>query len=295
VEGNSNSLKEAYIKLRRLDYPDKDILIYADGEFNSFKGEILDQQPSAGEMVYQGDRITIVAAVSGICQMIPDLFTDYIGSSLSDVSNPRHNVKNLFAIFDSTFLKMLCRLEWIRDIYAGIYQSRHFVDYLNSVFFAPDSTTDKLDSELTGFILSKLSRFQGTESALQVFLESMTGLKVEIKKANNQRTPVPDSSVVNIGDNCKLGENIFLGEVFEDEKPELNIKFQLNNLEDVQGVIVITRDDQTIKSLLDYILPHYLKKWKITIVPNNEEIGFLSGNSFLGVSTTLNPGYHERS
>lgn len=294
-EGTSKTLKETYVRLRMLDYPDRDIFIYAQGEFNKFKGEMLEQQPQAGEMVYPGERITLVAAVSGLSQIMPDLFTDHIGSSLHDTSNPRHGAKNLFAIFDSMFLKILCRLEWIRDIYAGVYQSSRFVDYLNSIFFIPETRAGKLDYGSQGFLLSRLSRFLGTENALKVFLESVTQLRVDTRILGNLKTSNPDNLSAGIGADSRLGENIFLGDEFESEKPELDICFGLESPEDVKKFLEVTGDQKFLEDVFGAILPYYMKDWKISVEPEREELSFVNGKSFLGVSSALGYGDHERS
>ena len=154
-------MKEAYIYLRQQELPDKNIFIYPQGEFSRFKGEILDQRPQAGEMVYPESRIVIIASVSGISHILPDLFTDQKSDFLSEDKNPRHGARDLFAILDSMLLKMSCRLEWIRDIYSGVYRSSKFIDYLNSIFFVAEGEADKSDLNSMGYILSRLSRFQG--------------------------------------------------------------------------------------------------------------------------------------
>lgn len=287
-------MKEAYIFLRRQEFPDKNIFIFPQGEFSRFKGEILEQQPHAGETVYQESRITLIAAVSGISHILPDLFTDQMSDFLSGEYNPRHGAKNLFAIFDSMFLKMRCRLEWIRDIYAGVYQSPRFVDYLNSIFFVPEREAGKSNLVSLGFMLSRLSRFQGTEGALRVFLESLTGLKVNAEILGNLKRAIPPSSVKGLGGEAGLGEGLFLGDRFESEKPELELSFQLEGLEDVEKAIKITENREIIEDICRYAMPYYLGSFEIAIDPDSAGIDFACGSSYLGFSTGMNPGERER-
>lgn len=287
-------MKEAYIFLRRQEFPDKNIFIFPQGEFSRFKGEILEQQPHAGETVYQESRITLIAAVSGISHILPDLFTDQMSDFLSGEYNPRHGAKNLFAIFDSMFLKMRCRLEWIRDIYAGVYQSPRFVDYLNSIFFVPEREAGKTNLVSLGFMLSRLSRFQGTEGALRVFLESLTGLKVNAEILGNLKMAIPSASVKGLGDEAGLGEGLFLGDRFESEKPELELSFRLEGPEDVEKAIKITENREIIEDICRYAMPYYLGSFEIAIDPDSAGIDFTCGNSYLGFSTSMNPGERER-
>jgi hypothetical protein len=292
--GSSKSLKEAYICLRRQEFPDRDIFIYPEGEFSRFKGEILEQQPQAGEMVYPDGKITLIAAVSGISHILPDLFTDQKGNFLSDDKNPRHGAKDLFAILDSMFLKMRCRLEWIRDIYAGVYQTPKFIDYLNSIFFVPEQEAGKSSLMSRGFILSRLSRFQGTESALQVFLESATGLKVKADILGNLKMAVPPDSPKGLGGETRLGEDLFLGDNFESEKPELRLSFQLDGPEDVQQAIKVKQNREILDEICRYALPFYLNRFETAVDPDSEGIEFTCGKSYLGFSTAMNPGESER-
>lgn len=292
-DGSSKTLKDAYIYLRRQNFPDESIFIFPQGEFSRFKGEILEQQPQAGDMVYQDSRITIIAAVSGISHILPDLFTDQKSDFLSDDKNPRYGAKNLFAIFDSMFLKMRCRLEWIRDIYAGIYQSPGFIDYLNSVFFVSDRGAGTPALNSMGFILSRLSRFQGTEAALRVFLESGTGLKASADIMGNLKISIPPDNSKGIGGDTRLGEDLFLGDSFESEKPELELSFRLDGADDIREAIRITEEREVLENISRYALPYYLTRFETTIDPESEGIEFYCGNSNLGFSTVMNPGERE--
>jgi len=294
-DGKTKSLKEAYIYLRNQGLADKDIFIYAQGEFSSFKGEILDQQPLAGEMVYTDSHIVLHAAVAGICQVLPDLFTDSLSGTLAYDNDPRQGVKSLFAIFDNHFLKMMCRLDWIRDIYAGIYHSSHGADRQNLIFFDTDSLVDEGYADSHSFILSRLSRFQGTQGALKVFLESTTGLIVDISIAENQKTSIPSTSTAKLDQACKLGTNIFLGEDFEGEKPKLKITLKLTKPGDIAKAIAITEDACYFDNVLNFILPYYSDKFEISIKPEAEEMKFLNGNSYLGFSTAIACANNEKS
>jgi len=275
--------------------PDKDIFIFAQGEFNQFKGEILDQQPQAGDMVLPGNKITLTAAVPGIGQVMPDLFTDHLSHYLVEDNNPRHGVKKLFAIFDSMFLKMLCRLEWIRDIYAGVHQSSRVIDHLNSICFLPGTEISELDINSMGYIPSRLAMFLGTEGGLNVFLEAATGLKVKTRILGNQESPVPGDALAGLGAKSRLGENIFIGDRFESDKPKLEVNFQLDKAEDVHKAIKTIENKKLLEDIFRLVLPYYVEQCEISVEPSGEEIAFVNGNSYLGFSTALSPGENERS
>lgn len=293
-EGKSRSLKDAYIYFRKQEFPERNLFIFAQGEFNKFKGEILEQQPPAGETIYAESKVTLIASVPGICHSMPDLFVDQRTDFMSDDKDPRHGIKYLFGIFDSMFLKMLCRLEWIRDIYAGVYRSAQFISYLNSIFFISEQEEDKTDFNSLGFILSRLSRFQGTEGALRVFLESVTGLKVNTEISGNQKTPVPSGAVKSLGEGTRLGDNSFVGREFESEKPELKVNMLLEGLDDVRKALKITGDREYLENIYRYVLPFYIKRCETMVDPESEGIEFESGRSYLGFNTSLNPAEYER-
>jgi hypothetical protein len=294
-EGSSKSLKEAYVFLRKQEFPDRNLFIFAQGEFSKFKGEILEQQPMAGETIYPETKISLISSVPGISHIIPDLFVDQRTDFLSDDKDPRQGVKYLFSIFDSMFLKMLCRLEWIRDIYAGVYQSTRFIDYLNSIFFVSEREAAGSDLKSLGFILSRLSRFQGTEGALRVFVESATGLKVNTEISGNQKTPVPSNTLGNLGEETRLGENSFMGEEFEGEKPELKLNMHLERSEDIRKALKVSEDQGILEDIYRFVLPFYIKQCETKVDPQSEGIEFESGRSYLGFNTSLNPLEHERS
>jgi hypothetical protein len=294
-DGRSKTLKEAYIFLRTRGFPDSDIFIFPQGEFSSFKGEILEQQPHAGEMVHTDARITLIAAVRGTSHILPDLFTDQKTDFFSDDRNPRHGAKNLFAIFDSMFLKMRCRLEWIRDVYAGVFHSPRFVDYLNSVFFVSGNGTDRSDLFDLGFILSRLSRFKGTEGAIRVLLESLTGLKVDAEILGNRKVAIPAGSTRGLGENNRLGENMFLGERFESERSELSFKFRLDGKEEIPTVMEFCGNREILEDVRGKALPFYLDRFETSVDLDSVGIDFTCGSSYLGFSTAMGPDEDERS
>jgi len=294
-DGQSKSLKAAYVYLRRVGIPDKDIFIYTQGEFNQYKGQILSQQPQAGDMVFPGNKITLTAAVPGISQIMPDLFTDHLSDYLIEDNNPRQGVKKLFAIFDSMFLKMSCRLEWTRDIYAGVHHSSRFIDYLNSICFIPETGIDEFNINSMGYIPSRLSRFLGTESGLRVFLEAATGLKANTRILDNQEIAVPAASLAGLGKKSRLGENTFIGDKFAGEKPSLKVCFQLDKPEDVLKAIKIIENKKLLGDMLRLVLPYYVESCEIAVEPTGEDISFENGASYLGFGTVLNPDECERS
>ena len=169
----SKSLKDAYIYLRRKGFPDKDIFVYPVGSFDRFKGEIKGQSPEPGETILPGDEIVLTVNMPGITDIMPDLFIDHheeldAADLFSGEFSKQAGVRRLFSIFDSFYLKMLCRLEWVRDIYAGLYMSREFIDYFSSLLSLPERNMPEVPSEVVGFVLPKLYHYLGTEGALMV-------------------------------------------------------------------------------------------------------------------------------
>lgn len=292
-EGQSKTLKDMYIYLRRSGFPEKDLFIRPAGEFSRYKGEILEQHPAAGETVSPGKRIVIMAAVPGISQVMPDLFTDYFGDYTVEDDNPRRGAHDLFAVFDSAFIKMKCRLEWIRDIYAGVYQSGKFLEYLNSIFFMSDMTVNRLGDRSLDFIPSKLSRYIGTESALYVYFESLTGLKINSGISRNHEMPVPGDSVSGLGQESLLGENTFIGQNFEIDKPELSVNLRLQNLEDIPTAVRVAGDGKDLADTMRPVLPYYIESFNVSVEPENEGIEYVQGKSFLGFNTVLGGMIHE--
>jgi hypothetical protein len=288
-DGLSMSLKQAYIYLRKQDFPDKDIFIYAQGEFDKFKGEIIEQQPQGGDIVYPGNRVTLTAAVAGICEMMPDLFTDHAGRSFADDKNPRLGAKKLFAVFDSAILKMLCRLEWVRDIYAGIDHSSRFIEYINSIFADERLEIDNDSFKSLGFISSRLSQYLGTEGALKAYFDTVIDLKISMEPAANHKVPLPEQHAGSPGAESKLSENIFLGDSFESEKSDVNLGIRFDKQEDIQKTIDLLGDRETLGKLFQAILPFYLEKCDFSIEDDGESAELINGNSNLGFNSRLNP------
>jgi hypothetical protein len=287
-DGRSMSLKDAYVGLRRLGFPDKDIFIFAQGEFNSFKGEIIRQEPQAGDMVYPGNRVILTAAVAGICQMMPDLFTYHIEGELSSDKDPRQGTKKLFAVFDSAILKMLCRLEWVRDIYAGIHRSPKYLEYLNKLFSDPKIEINDPDFRPLGFISSRLSQYAGTEAAVLNYFEQAADLQVSAEFAGNHKVPLPKNATDKLGKESKIGENVYLGDNFQSEKSEIKLGVHFDKAEDIDKTMKLLKNEKTLTQVFRAILPYYLEKCDLFVAEDSENVEFACGKSNLGFNSRLN-------
>lgn len=286
-EGQSNTLKDSYIHLRMMGLPDRDIFIYPEGEFGNFKGEILRQKPDAGEMVYPGDKIFIAAAVAGISELMPDLFTDHNDNIFEDEFNPRQGTRRLFAVFDSMFLKMLCRLDWIRDIYAGIYPSDSLIDHLSELLVMPERGMQKIPREVLGYILPRLYGYLATEGALGVYMQTIMGLSCACSAAESQWFPIPEQVRCVLGKNGNLGEDYYIGDRFKGACPALNINLAVENMTDIEKIIPGGNDNQLLTRILELNLPGQTECYTLDIEPRGEKLTFENGKTYLGYTTVL--------
>jgi hypothetical protein len=110
----------------------------------------------------------------------------------------------------------------------------------------------------------------------------------------NLEMAVPPDSPKGLGGESRLGEDLFLGEKFESEKPELKLSFQLDGPEDVQKAIKVKQDREILDEICRYALPFYLNRFETEVDPDSEGIEFTCGKSYLGFSTAMNPGESER-
>jgi hypothetical protein len=286
-DGQSNTLKDSYISLRTMGFPDRDIFIYPEGEFENFKGEILRQKPEAGEMVYPGDKILIVAAVAGISELMPDLFTDHNDNIFDDEFNARQGTRRLFAIFDSIFIKMLCRLEWIRDIYAGIYPSELLIDHLSELLVMPERDMQKVPKEVLGYVLPRLYGYLATEGALKIYLQTIMGLSCACSAADSQWFPIPEQARCSLGKSGHLGEGYYLGDKFKGTSPQLNINLTVENMADIEKIIPGGMEHELLGKIMRLNLPGQTEGYKIDIEPQGEKLKFENGKAYLGYSTVL--------
>lgn len=286
-DGQSNTLKESYICLRRLGFPDRDIFIYPEGEFENFKGEILRQKPDVDELVYPGDKIFIVAAVAGISELMPDLFTDHNDNIFEDEFNTRQATRRLFAIFDSIFIKMLCRLEWIRDIYAGIYPSELLIGHLSELLVMPEQGMQKIPTEVLGYVMPRLYGYLATEGALRIYLQTVMGLSCGCSTADSQWFPIPEQARCCLGKSGHLGEGFYLGDEFKGTSPILNIHLKVEDLADIRKIIPGGEDNEVLNKILRLNLPGQTEGYTINIEPQGENLKFENGQAYLGYSTVL--------
>ncbi len=286
-EGQSVTLKDSYIYLRMMGFPDRDIFIYPEGEFGNFKGEVLRQKPETGEMVHPGDKIFLVAAVAGISELMPDLFTDHNDNVFEDEFNARQGTRRLFAIFDSIFIKMLCRLEWIRDIYAGIYPSESLIDHLSELLKMPERDMPKIPKEVIAYILPRLYGYLATEGAFQVYMQTTMGLSCACSAADSQWFSIPEQARCILGKNGHLGEDYYIGDRFKGAYPSLNINLAIEKLTDIENIIPGGPDNALLAAILRLNLPGQTESYSIDIEPLGDKLRFENGKAYLGYNTVL--------
>jgi len=291
-EAKSKSLKDAYIYLRKNGVPDKDIFVYPLGEFSRFKGDIMNQYPDPGEIVSSESNIILAVNRMSICDLMPDLFTDNrqrssIDDFFAENFSSQTGARMLFSIFDSACLKMLCRLEWIRDIYAGLYLSENFINYFSSFLSLPEKENDHINPEIIGFVLPKLYQFMGTESALKVYIESVLGLKCSVSFNNLQTKDLPENLPSRLMSNCILGKKMYLGKQYKNPNPILSITLKVKDMKQIKEIIPGGKKHQLLITIIKLCLPGYAEEYKVHIQPDSDEILFIPGEAYLGYSAKL--------
>lgn len=286
-DGISKSLKDAYSYLRGKGFPDKDIFIFPQGRFTEFKGEILDQRPEPGEMVGDGTRITIIAAVPGICEIMPDLFTDHRDDFFDEEFNNRGGAKRLFAIFDSAIIKMLCKLEWIRDIYGGINQSEAVIQYFAELLNLPERNIKQIAPDILGYVLPSLYGNLGTEGALRIYLETVMGLESQVRVGGYEEYELPPAFVSKLGERGRIGNDFYLGQTFKGASAKLIIDLLLSNPDLIRDVIPNSKGDFLLRKILEFNVPQTAEAFRLNMVPDPATIRFKSGSSHLGYGTVL--------
>jgi hypothetical protein len=280
----SKTLREAYAYLRLQGFPDRDLFIYPQGEFCNFKGEILDQQPHPGDTVSPGERILLIAAVPGICESLPDLFIDH-REGFHEEFGPRGGAKRLFAVFDSAFIKMSCRLDWARDIFSGASASKIIVDYMSALWDFPERGYAWASQDLLGFILPGLTGFLGTESALRVYIDSVLGIKGEAKPGGMQTFPIPDEARCSLGRRGRLGADLFIGEEFQGAEMRFDVALKLPDLGAVRKILPGGEGRAALEDILALAMPRHEEIFEVRPEPHAETLGFTLSETYLGYST----------
>lgn len=291
-DDKSKSINDAYIYLRNKGVPDKNIFIYPLGEFNKFKGDIMDQNPEPGEIISSENNVVLAVNRMSICDLMPDLFTDHrqrsnIDDLFAENFSSQTGARMLFSIFDSACLKMLCRLEWIRDIYAGLYLSDNFIDYFSSFLSLPERENDQINPEIIGFVLPKLYQFMGTEGALKVYMESVLGLKCSVSFNNLQTSNLPENLPGRLMSNCILGKKMYLGKTYKSPNPLLTITFRVKDMKKMREIIPGGKKHKLFITIIELCLPGYSEEYKMHIQPDSDEILFIPGETYLGYSAKL--------
>jgi hypothetical protein len=286
-DGKSLSLKAAYAFLRSQNYPDQDLFIFPQGKFGEFKGEILGQKPHPGELVEKGDRITLIASVPGICEIMPDLFTDHRDDFFDEEFNNRGGAKRLFAIFDSLMIKMQCKLDWIRDIYGGIYESEEIINYFSLLLNLPERNLKIIAPEILGYVLPALYGHLGTEEALRIYIETVMRIKTRIRMQGYQIYDIPEETLNSLGAKGRLGNNLYMGRKFKGSGINVEIDLLLDSPEMIESIIPGSKGNYLLEKILEYSLPQMAEGYKLNFIPDPEKIKFNSGTSHLGYGTVL--------
>jgi hypothetical protein len=286
-DGISKSLKDAYVYLRQQGFPDKDLFIYPQGEFSSFKGDILSQRPEPGETVSSGTRVILIAAVPGICELMPDLFTDHRGDFFDEEFNTRGGARRLFAIFDSAMLKMYCRLEWIRDIYGGIDYSEIIINYLGRILNLPERELKQITPEILGYVLPSLYGYLGTEEAMRVYLATVMEIDSRAHIGGIEEFKLAENAQNRLGEKWRLGSDLFLGQNFKGAQPKVKIDLLIESTEMLRKIIPQSEGEFLLEKILSFCVPQTAEAFELNVIPDRRNIRFKTGGTYLGYGTVL--------
>ncbi|UCG61912.1 MAG: type VI secretion system baseplate subunit TssG [Candidatus Zixiibacteriota bacterium] len=280
-----NTLVKMGVELDRVD-------ILAVGEYSNYKGEILSQEPAAGEALGPTTRVTLNVGFPSAVDSMPYQFFYGLHGITPSTGAWEDAARNLMAPFDAAVIRHYA-LAKLRDLQsnlglAEIADLRRFLELFD--FSLEDHASDVREAVVWASVFPAFSDWSGNPTLVCRVLRALFGYEFRIRENTPSRHEIPKSCRATLaGASDRLGKGLVLGKSFTDYDSGYEVIISGVSVEDVPELLPGGKKRTKIEKALSIFMPNNLehrirvktRKSKVAI-GRKEQRNYLGYTSYIG-------------
>lgn len=282
---------QALLTLKRCGVEWENVRLFASGTFENYRGEVVKQEPEPKTEITPSTQITLWVGFPSLFDSLP--YQTFFGAKEwhRDTVSLEHRARRFLACFDSSFIRILSRLEYVLLVYNLVFLEKDFCQHFLEAFGFPASAWKEEEILLWMTFLPTFHLWAGTkeetEKVLSTFLQTPFKIEENIKGENQ----LPPELKSRLGEKLNhLGQNWLLGSGFSECDSTYRINIGPISVDQIKEFLPEERKRKKLERILALSTPGQLR-YRVSLKLRQKDkrlsLGKDSKNSLLGYATYL--------
>ncbi len=279
-----NTLSKMGIDINRIG-------ILAVGEYENYKGEVIEQTPAAGTEIDANSKIALKVGFPSPVDQMPYQFFYGFETRASDAGDWETRARELMAPFDSSVIRCEAHAALVSLVFmSGSIDREHLMNFLDLYDFElADRIEDMAELLFWASLLPLFNRWAGNPDIAASVIGSLFGYRCRIVENVGARFDIPERSRYRLGrGNGRLGRDSLVGGSFRECDTSYEITLMNVRDSDLAAYLPGKPKRQKLKDVIGFCMPSNLScKVRIRGEEKRSRIGEDGGNCFLGYSSFI--------
>ena len=282
---------QALLTLKQCGVEWKNMRLFASGTFENYRGEVVKQEPKPKTEITPSTQVTLWLGFPSIFDSLP--YQLFFGAKEwhRDTVNLEQRARKFLACFDSSFIQILSRLEYVLLVYNLVFLEKDFCQHFLEAFGFPISEWEEEEILLWMTFLPTFHLWAGTreetEKILSTFLQARFNIEENIKGENQ----LPPELKSRPGEKSNhLGQNWLLGSGLSECDSTYRVNIGPISVDQIKEFLPDQGKRKKLERILALSTPGQLQ-YKVSLKLRQQDkkfsVGKDSKNSLLGYATYL--------
>lgn len=283
---------QALLALKQSGVEWENVRLFSSGTFENYRGEVLKQEPKPNTEITPDTQITLWVGFPSLFDALP--YQLFFGAKEwhRDTVRLEQRAREFLACFDSSFIRILSRLEYVLLVYNLVFLEKDFCQHFLEAFDFPKDQWEKEEILLWMIFLPTFHLWagtkEGTEKVLSAFLQAQSKIEENIPGENQ----LPLELRSRLGERSNhLGQNWLLGKRFSECDSTYRINICPISADQIKEFLPNHKKRKKLERILALSTPGQLR-YKVSLKLKQKDKKFSLGkdskNSLLGYATYLN-------
>lgn len=191
--------------------------ILAIGEYQNYKGEVIEQEPAPGEVIAEDTHIKLrIGYPSAVDWMPYQFFYGLQGRVERGAASWEESARSIMSPFDAAVIKREATARYLTLKHSFAFFEQDQIDrYLGLFDFAPEGGFEPAEALLWATLLPTYNAWAGNPRRVEQVLSNFYGYDFKIIENVRNEHPIPDSQQYRMGSRTgRLGRETVVGKVF---------------------------------------------------------------------------------
>jgi predicted component of type VI protein secretion system len=252
---DSLSLESALNLVLELGIQRQNVRVIAEGGFQRFRGEIIHQEPGAGEPIGSKTEVILTVTETGLYDTLPEGVFSSLGVLDESTHEVERTIRNFLSSFDTLHFHTASSLEYQIAVSYLIFKDESLTKSFLRLFGFPTQGWDQEDLMIWRTLLPYGSTLVGTKAGIEKVAKAFLGVEAEVIENTPHQNEIPPEFQSRLGERgSSLGEDLLVGDRFEETDSSFDLRLGPIQIKDLPDF----RQGGKKREKLERILAHFV-------------------------------------